>query len=97
MPLFASVPFGAALTAAAALAAVVALVLLAGRAARAAGLARGAGGSKRLVVREVLALDGRRRLHRVACGGREVLLLTGGGADVVVGWLPPEAEAETRS
>ena len=43
----------------------------------------------------VLALDGRRRLHRVACNGREVLLLTGGGTDVVVGWLPPEAE--TRS
>ena len=92
MPPSPSFPFGAVLTAAAALAAVLALVLLAGRAARAAGLARGAGGSQHLAVREVLALDGRRRLHRVACGGREVLLLTGGGTDVVVGWLPPEAE-----
>ena len=92
MPLSPSSPLGAFLTAAAALAAVLALVVLAGRAARAAGLARGSGGAKLLAVREVLALDGRRRLHRVACNGREVLLLTGGGTDVVVGWLPPEEE-----
>ena len=85
----------AVLTAAAALAAVLALIVLAGRAARVAGRARGAGGARLLAVREVLALDGRRRLHRVACAGREVLLLTGGATDVVVGWLPPEAE--TRS
>jgi flagellar protein FliO/FliZ len=35
----------------------------------------------------VLALDTRRRLHLVRCGGRRVLLLTGGEQDLVVGWI----------
>lgn len=77
------------LTAAAALAAVIAIVLLAGRMARLTGLSRTPAGTARLALREVLALDGRRRLHRIACGTGEVLLLTGGPTDVVVGWLPP--------
>lgn len=76
------------LTAAAALAAVIAIVLLAGRMARLTGLSRAPAGTARLALREVLALDGRRRLHRIACGTGEVLLLTGGPTDVVVGWLP---------
>ncbi len=44
-----------------------------------------------LVVTETIALDARRRLHLVRHGERSVLLLTGGGNDVVVGWLdgPP--------
>lgn len=81
------------LTALAALAAVVALVLLAGRAARLTGLVRAPSGPPCLALREVLTLDGRRRLHRVACGRREVLLLIGGETDLVVGWLPPDGEA----
>lgn len=36
----------------------------------------------------VLPLDGKRRLHLVACDGRRLVLLTGGEADLVVGWLP---------
>jgi flagellar protein FliO/FliZ len=41
-----------------------------------------------LVIRESIALDPRRRLHLVQCGHRQVVLLTGGGQDLVIGWLP---------
>jgi flagellar protein FliO/FliZ len=41
----------------------------------------------------VLALDSGRRLHLVRCEGRDVLLLTGGPQDVVVGWLPDREAA----
>ncbi|MDO9709348.1 flagellar biosynthetic protein FliO [Paracraurococcus lichenis] len=44
---------------------------------------------RRLAVEEALALDARRRLLLVRCDGREVLLLTGGAQDAVIGWLPP--------
>jgi flagellar protein FliO/FliZ len=40
-----------------------------------------------LVLRESIALDPRRRLHLVQCGQRQVVLLTGGGQDLVVGWM----------
>jgi len=40
-----------------------------------------------LALEQSLALDARRRLHLVRCTGRQVLLLTGGAQDVVVGWL----------
>ncbi len=73
------------LTAAAALAAVLGLILLAARFVRGRGVTRA--GSGRLEARDVLALDAGRRLHLVRCDGREVLLLTGGAQDVVVGWL----------
>jgi flagellar protein FliO/FliZ len=43
---------------------------------------------RRLSIAEVIALDARRRLVLVRCDGREVLLLTGGGQDAVLGWLP---------
>jgi flagellar protein FliO/FliZ len=76
------------MSAAAALGAVLALVLLAGRLLRATGLAPAARPGGRLGVAETLALDARRRLVLVRCDGREVLLLTGGTADQVVGWLP---------
>ena len=76
-----------ALTALAALAGVLGLVWILGRGVRAAGLAR-PGAGRRLQVRGALALDRTRRLHLVACDGRELLLLTGGGTDVVVAWLP---------
>lgn len=46
-------------------------------------------GGGRLVAIQSLALDQRRRLHLVSCDGQALLLLTGGGQDVVVGWLPP--------
>lgn len=40
-----------------------------------------------LVLRESIALDPRRRVHLVQCGQRQVVLLTGGGQDLVVGWM----------
>ena len=69
------------------LAAVVGLVLLAGRMARATGLVKSRQG-QRLALRETLQVDRNRSLRIVSCDGREVLLLVGGGSDVVLGWLP---------
>lgn len=80
---------GPLLTTLAALVAVLALIWLAQRLARWRGLGRPAQGGA-LRVDTALALDARRRLVVVACEGRRVLLLVGGPADVVVGWLPPE-------
>ena len=40
-----------------------------------------------LIVCESIALDPRRRIHLVQCGQRQVMLLTGGGQDVVIGWV----------
>ena len=76
------------LSAAAALAGVLGLVLLGGRLLRASGFAPAARAGTRLALQESLALDPRRRLVLVRCDGREVLLLTGGAQDQVVGWLP---------
>jgi flagellar protein FliO/FliZ len=90
------------LTAIAALVLVLALVWLGARAARFAGLAPRPTGARSLMLRDALALDSRRRLLVVRCGARDVVLLTGGAQDLVVGWLPrqsseasdPAAEAE---
>ena len=80
------------LTAFAALAAVLALIWVAQSAARLAGFAQGRPVSgKRLAVQEAVAIDPRRRLHLIRCDGQEVLLLTGGTQDVVLGWLPARA------
>jgi flagellar protein FliO/FliZ len=40
-----------------------------------------------LILRETISLDPRRRLHLVQCGQRQVVLLTGAGQDIVVGWM----------
>jgi flagellar protein FliO/FliZ len=40
-----------------------------------------------LVLRESIAIDPRRRVHLVQCGQRQVVLLTGGGQDLVIGWM----------
>jgi flagellar protein FliO/FliZ len=64
-----------------------ALVLLL-RGLRAAATARQ--GGRRLAVEEAVALDARRRLVLARCDGRRLLLVTGGGQDVVVGWLPED-------
>lgn len=40
-----------------------------------------------LILRELIALDPRRRVHLVQCGQRQVVLMTGGGQDLVVGWM----------
>ena len=73
-----------------ALGAVLGLIALAARLVRLSGFAPRVTPGRSLAVQEVLALDSRRRLHLVRCGHRRVLLLTGGTADVVVGWLPGE-------
>ena len=83
--------FSSVLTAFASLAAVLGLIWLASRATRWGGLATRGAGSRLLGVEETVALDQRRRLSLVRCEGRRVLLLTGGGQDVVVGWLPDAA------
>jgi flagellar protein FliO/FliZ len=69
-----------------ALAAVLLLLWLVARGVRAGGLASRDG--HRLAVQEVLAIDARRRLLLLRCDGREVLVLTVGGQDAVLGWLP---------
>ncbi len=75
------------LPALAALAAVLGLVLLAARWARSSGWAPASTG-RRLAVLDSLALDRARRLQLIRCDGRELLVLTGGGTDLLVGWLP---------
>jgi len=88
---------------------VLALVWLAGRLAprllgarladlRAAGGPGGscrtsAGGAARLSLLETLPLGASHRLHLIRCDGRDVVLLTGGPQDVVVGWLAESAAA----
>jgi len=76
------------LTACAALVVVLGLIWLAARLARASKLATLPSSKRSLAVREVLMLDSRRRLYVIGCQSRSVLLLTGGGNDVVLGWLP---------
>lgn len=76
----------------AALALVLGMVLLAQRAARWGGLVPRGGG--RLALVEAISIDPRRRLTLVRCDGRHVLVLTGGGQDVVVGWIEPPATEE---
>ena len=73
----------------AALFGVLALIALLAWVARRLGLgAAGPRPGRRLALVEVLALDPRRRLILVRCDGREALLLTGGGRDALLGWLP---------
>ena len=85
------------LMAGAALGAVLGIIVLAGRGARMLRLARPMTG-RRLVLREVLALDRTRRLHLVSCDGREFLLLTGANTEQVVARLGQSgSEAELRS
>lgn len=75
----------------AALAGVLLLLWLAARVMRRTGLAGREG--RRLAVQEVLAVDARRRLLLVRCDGREMLLLTGGAEDSMLGWLPAARDA----
>ncbi len=75
------------LTAGAALGAVLGIIVLAGRGARMLRLARPIA-ARRLVLVEALSLDRTRQLRLITCDGRDLLLLTGGGTDQVVAWLP---------
>lgn len=85
------------LSALAALLAVVGLIWLAARGARFAGFTPRSGAGRTLHALDSIALDSRRRLHLVACRDRQVLLLTGGATDLVVGWLPAPPEAPPQA
>ncbi|MDE2006152.1 MAG: flagellar biosynthetic protein FliO [Rhodospirillales bacterium] len=77
-------------TAAFALAAVLALIALIAWIARRFGFAVPVrpGGPAPLALEASLALDPRRRLLLLRIADRRLLLLTGGGADLPLGWLP---------
>jgi flagellar protein FliO/FliZ len=79
------------LSAGAAFVVVLALVWLGARAARLTGLAPRPAGARMLTLQDAIALDSRRRLLVVRCGGRDVVLLTGGAQDLVVGWLAQQS------
>lgn len=81
------------LTAIAALVVVLALVWAGGRAARFSGLAPRPAGARLLAVRDAISLDSRRRMLVVRCGTQDVVVLTGGAQDLVVGWLPHQSSA----
>ncbi|HET8997774.1 MAG TPA: flagellar biosynthetic protein FliO [Acetobacteraceae bacterium] len=78
------------LSALAALAVVLVLIWVAARGARLAGFRPRPAAGRMLKPLDSIALDSRRRLHLVACQQRQVLLLTGGATDLVVGWLPDQ-------
>ncbi|MCK8782764.1 flagellar biosynthetic protein FliO [Roseomonas sp. NAR14] len=69
-----------------ALLAVLALLWLLARLLRGVGIAARPG-ARRLSVQDMLPLDARRRLLLIRCDGRELLLLTGGTQDAMLGWL----------
>ena len=69
------------------LASVVGLVLLAGRIAMRFPFRSQSGPGRSLALRESIALDTKRRGHLLQCGDRQVVLLTGGSQDIVVGWM----------
>jgi flagellar protein FliO/FliZ len=76
----------------AALAAVLGLIFAAARIVRNAGLGRRSlstdtGGSTRLMVVDTLRLDRTRRLQVIRWEGRDLMLLTGGPGDHVIGWV----------
>ena len=86
-------PLATVTTAVGALAFVVALAMLAQFLARhfklAQRLTTATRGTGRLAIEQSLALDPRRRLLLIRCDNRQLLLLTGGSQDQMLGWLEP--------
>ena len=66
---------------------VIALIAAAARLSQISGWRAQSRSARTLILRESIALDPRRRIHIVQCGQRQVVLLTGGGQDLVVGWM----------
>ena len=66
---------------------VLALIGLLGKLLQATGWRATPRTGRTLVVRETIALDPRRRLHLIECANRQVIVLTGGNQDLVVGWV----------
>jgi flagellar protein FliO/FliZ len=54
-------------------------------------LAGATGTARTLAIEQTLALDPRRRLLLIRCDGRQLLLLTGGPEDLLIGWMEPRA------
>ena len=54
-------------------------------------LAGTTGAARTLAIEQSLALDPRRRLLLIRCEGRQLLLLTGGPQDLLIGWMEPRA------
>jgi flagellar biogenesis protein FliO len=75
------------LLASAVLVGVIALIGVAAKLFQFSGWRPKSGAGRTLILRESIALDPRRRMHLVQCGERRVVLLTGGGQDVVIGWI----------
>lgn len=69
------------------LAGIVGLVLIAGRVVSRLPLTAKFGAGRILVLRESIVLDPRRRVHLLQCGQRQVVLLTGGSQDIIIGWM----------
>ncbi len=80
---------GTLISAVAALISVLVMVGLGARLLRSGGWSPRPQPGRQLALRETVALDTRRRLHLVQCGDKQVVLLTGGAQDVVVGWVDP--------
>jgi len=66
---------------------VLVLIGLLGRLLQATGWRATPRTGRSLIVRETIALDPRRRLHLIECADRQVIILTGGNHDLVVGWV----------
>lgn len=66
---------------------VIALIGAAAKLFQSTGWRPKSGAGRTLILRESIALDPRRRVHLVQCGERRVVLLTGGGRDLVIGWM----------
>ena len=71
-----------------ALSGVIALIAAAARFLQSGGWRPQPRAGRILVVRESISLDPRRRVHLIQFGQKQVVLLTGGGQDVVIGWMP---------
>ena len=84
-------PLTTVLSAIAALVFVVCLIWLAGRALRMTRAASHPLAGKRMSITDSLTLGPRKRLLLISCDGNDLLLLTGGAQDVLLGWLPPKA------
>jgi flagellar protein FliO/FliZ len=78
----------AALLVSAALIGVIMLIGGAAKLVRAGGWRLQPATGRTLCVKESIALDQRRRIHLVQCGQRQVVVLTGGAQDLVIGWMP---------
>ena len=75
-----------------ALALVLATAFLAAWLLRRLGLARPAPRGSRIALVDSLQIDPRRRIVLIRCEGRQVLLATGGGSDVLLDTWPAAAE-----